>query len=266
MKHMRLILLWILLISLFTSCENEEACLDANATNFEAGADKDCCCEYPILSVRMAYVAGDVSFSVDSTYTDGAGNPFQVTEIPMYLSQFALTKIDGSTLSVEDTVVANDINGNALTLPDDVVILNSNTFLYELGTFRDFGSINQLSFAVGLSETANQADPSSFEAEHPLSITEDSLYLSASEGYLFSRLTINYNNGSNLSLPISGNNNRVDLHLDLSTSIDRGFDFEVQLDFDIPSLFSDVDLLNDSPNTIQEKIVTNSTAAFAVQN
>lgn len=255
----------ILMIGIW-SCEAEEGCLDADATNFSPAADKDCCCTYPGLSVRIFYVSGEESFSVDSTYFDGAGNAFRIVESPMILSNFQLDATDGSNLAVEDTVIVEDVNGNALTLVDDFAVLEQNTFLYELGTFREFGSYEQLAFLLGLDAEANQTVPSSFPDEHPLATAEESLYLGNSEGYIFSQLSIVYNNGDTLTVSISGNDQVVPVTLDLPVTVERGFDEELQLDLDLPSLLADTDLILDNLNTIQGKIVSNSVNAFTIHN
>ena len=116
------ILLICNLVVLNACYEDQEGCLDINATNFDVEADINCpdCCTFPMLQLDYQHKAETadttINFSYESiTYQDGAGNPFRVRSVQYYLSDFHLIIPGGDTVQVADTIQINSFTGASIT-------------------------------------------------------------------------------------------------------------------------------------------------------
>ncbi|HMV23421.1 MAG TPA: hypothetical protein PKA71_03780, partial [Saprospiraceae bacterium] len=63
----------------FTACyQPKEGCLDINATNFDATADEECCCQYPVLQLKFKHFASGNEFSASDTILNDFGQQFRI--------------------------------------------------------------------------------------------------------------------------------------------------------------------------------------------
>ena len=89
---MKKLLFLLPIIILFSNCrETTEGCLDPEASNFDPSADETCCCEYPQFSIRFSYNNYDTdttAFGLNKVYNDDGNNPYFITTINLYLSDF----------------------------------------------------------------------------------------------------------------------------------------------------------------------------------
>ena len=110
MKYWKLYTLTILFFGLLqSSCaDDEEGCLDIQATNFDVTTDIACanCCTYPTLSFRVNHVYDSIqnNFLLNSTYLDAIDSPYLVSAIQYYVADIQLVRADGSEVGVTDVL------------------------------------------------------------------------------------------------------------------------------------------------------------------
>lgn len=181
--------LYLGLLSLcFSACfEPREGCLDIAATNFDATADHDCCCTYPKLVLGVDQVYDTLLFRNDSLYPDGNGHWFRIKSVAFYLSDFQLIQ-GGETFTVSDTLRLKTWNGTdtiGRLFTNDFQLVRRTPIEYPVGTFRQDGNFESLSFRFGLSDEAQQVLPSKAPANHPLSAQPDQLWRGSNAGFVF---------------------------------------------------------------------------------
>jgi hypothetical protein len=177
----RLSLFILILLGLPACYEPVEGCLDPVAVNYEVGADKDCCCEYPNLVLRVEHTLYDsLTFRFGDTLNLN-GQPLIFTRFQFLLSGIRLWR-GGAAQSIDETVefsAFGDGGGiETAVLPDDFLLASRNTNTYTVGSFTYPGNYDSLSLNLGLQPPARFAIPGSFPDEHPLSLTPDSMYVS----------------------------------------------------------------------------------------
>jgi len=260
----------ILALGIFPACEQEEGCLDANATNFAPGADKDCgsdCCDYPKLKLRLFPQNNGTGYSVNDTLSDIAGNLYVLSDARFYMSDVRLVRDNGEEVGVQDTIKLVLTNGTSEVLADNYVLVAINTFSYEVGEIAGTGDFESIKFNIGLDETAHQVYADTMATTHPLS-DENGMYVDEANGYLFqeTELTMVPDTLTSLYGVVGANNlQAISLDFDSTIVVTKGFDIEIQLDVDYPGLFETIDFLNDDDNMIQQKIVSNMPDIFSIR-
>ncbi len=119
-----------------------EGCLDTEATNFDASADKDCCCKYPLLVLNVENAYDTLIWKPDTAYQNDLGQWFRIRDIVFYVSELKLTQ-NGVSGVVEDTITlsrfasptSNDTIKSLYT-DDFLLIRRVPTTQYTVGTFR----------------------------------------------------------------------------------------------------------------------------------
>ena len=181
------------LITFFSACfEPKEGCLDIAATNFDAGADKDCCCEYPKLVLRVNQVYDTLLFRNDLLYLNSNGQLFRINSVAFYLSDFQLFQ-NGEVFRVSDTLTLHTFMGNDTTsqlFTNDFQLVRRTPIDYVVGTFRQDGNFEEVSFRFGLSQDAQKVIPTKAPANHPLSAQLDSLWRGQTAGFVFLQVVV----------------------------------------------------------------------------
>lgn len=256
-------ILFLLITFLFSACMREEGCLDAGAANFAPGADKDCaatCCEYPKLDLRFF-----TDIDTDSFYTDAGGNRrFQVDDVRFFVSDFQLVQADGELVGVSDTVM---LEPSGDVVEDNYLLAALNTFSYEIGDVAGYGDFVGVQFNVGLDAAANTTQPDLMPDGHALGVQEDTMYVSASEGYRFQKFDLSIIAAADTTsqiFSVLGDDNLTTVSLIDTFSLDKSFDVEIQLNVDYLSLFEGIDFEADSDEVISEKIVANTPGIFTI--
>ncbi len=283
-----------LLLSLMLCCtlllpacyEPQEGCLDAQATNFDLNADEACpdCCEYPSLQLalrhRIVLIGQEEGrFSTDSVYYDGSGQPFQFNNIRFYLSNVRLVRSDGSVAMVSDTIELDlyDPAGapRKATVEDNFLLANP-LFeqTYTIGAFRESGSsFEKIRFSVGIEGIANEAIPDSLPDDYPLGRIEEALdlHFNPDSGYVFSHIELFRDTTAADTIPVvlrigtTPYLRTVELSLPSGgyTPTD-GFNTLVTLRVNYVDWFQSLNVRQDSPAQMIEKIVQNLANSFSV--
>ena len=247
----------------FSACMQEEGCLDASATNFAPGADRDCaddCCEYPKLDLRFF-----TEIDADSFYTDANTGRFRVDDLRFFISNVQLLQSDGTLVGVSDLVTiepAGDV------VEDNYTIGDFNSFSYEVGDVAGYGDFVGVRFDIGLDAVANTAVPEQMPDAHSLGIQEDTMYVSADEGYAFQKIDLSIiadADTTSQAFNVLGDENLVSLSLTDTFTLARSFDVEIQMDVDYVALFAGIDFEADDEALIIEKIVTNTPNIFSIR-
>ena len=158
------------------SCSKpKEGCLDIRATNFDATADENCCCSYPVLRLLLSHAVGSFFHSPDSTYTNDMGQTCRITGLNYVLSDFALLVEGQGWLRVSDSLTLAREDGTSLTVYDDIIVVNRNVSSYSVGTVLMDGVLDSISFRVGLLPDLVAIDPDAFPSDHPLRNPPDDL-------------------------------------------------------------------------------------------
>lgn len=276
MKYWKLYLVAIVFIGILqSSCnDNEEGCLDIQATNFDVTADIACngCCTYPTLSFRINHIYDSISnnFALNSTYLDAIDSPYLVSAIQYYISDLQLVRADGSEVGVTDMLDLTFFDNTTASIEDNFALIKKSIGTYtsaNIGTINTEGNFSKIRFNVGVNSSANHAVINAMPSGHALSIQTESMHLDITEGYIFNKIQIVKDTTTNevTTYEISGDNNLVSVELDYPISLNSGFDLGLVVYLNYKKLFEGIDFQNDDDNTIQTKIVNNTANAFSTQ-
>lgn len=179
----------------FAACyEPRQGCLDIEATNFDASADEDCCCQYPKLILETVQRYDTLQYLPDSLYVNDAGQIFRIKSVVFYLSEIQLFQ-SGNAFSVSDTVQLQTYSafGNDTlkeTFTDDFLLVRRTPVDNPVGEFRPSGTFNEVKIRLGLSDNAQRVIPRLAPSGHPLRIQGDSLWYGPTAGYVFMQAVV----------------------------------------------------------------------------
>lgn len=286
-KNLNLFGLFLCCTLLVPACyEAQEGCLDAQATNFDLEADEACpdCCEYPSLQLALKHSIvligqGEQRFSTDSVYYDGSGQPFRFNNIRFYLSNVRLVRSDGSVAMVSDTVELNlyDPSGapRKATVEDNFVLANP-LFeqTYTIGNFRESGSsFEKIRFAIGVEGIANEAIPDSLPDDYPLGRIEEALdlHFNQDSGYVFSHIELFRDTTAADTIPVVLRIGTLPYLRTVELSFPSGgftptdgFNTLVTLRVNYVEWFQSLNIRQDTPAQMIDKIVQNLANSFSV--
>jgi hypothetical protein len=275
MKYWKLYLAAILCFAMASGCNSEEeGCLDIQATNFDVSADVACssCCTYPTLTLRINHVYDTTSnnFLLNKTYWDAIDSPYLVSAIQYYISDVQLVRADGSSVGVTDELEVTLADNSILSIEDNFSLLKKSIGSYssaKIGSIHANGSFSKIRFNVGINPTANHAMISKMPDGHALAKQSESMHIDITQGYIFNKMQIVKGTTAQdtITYEISGDNNLVGVELDYPINISTGFDITLTIYLDYKKLFDGIDFKNDDDNTIQTKIVNNTSSAFSIK-
>jgi hypothetical protein len=265
--------LWLAFAGGLSACfEPQEGCLDIAATNFDASADKDCCCEYPQLVLSLDQRFGDEIFLNDSIYLGDGGHPFRIKSVAFYLSDFQAFQ-NGNTLAVSDTLTLQTFAENTNdTLPalftDDFLLVRRTPIDYAAGTFRPDGAFERVRFRLGLGSTAQRVVPSLAPTSHPLYLQPDSLWASRGAGFVWLQAVVVRDTAA-ATLPDTLRLTRAevgDFFVDASGNFQHatGYNFRLTLRADFQKLFAGLNWTTHDIPAWKAQMVANLPAVFSV--
>lgn len=272
------------LILFSTACyEDIEGCLDINANNFDVTADVECidCCNFPTLELSVLHRISDpqldtfYNLPLNDSITLDSINYFIINDLKFYLSDIQLVKSDGTAIGVTDEIqlINTSETDTISTFVEDnfALISRRSPRASSIGTIIANGDFSGIRFKVGLSETANTANPNLVPTNHPLFFDEGEMYFNADSGYVFNRIELLENTllvdttiVDTTLIEIGLNENLRNIVLDYPFSLSLGFNTSIILQIDYRDWFELIDFQNDSPSTIVTKIMENLPNSFDI--
>lgn len=240
------------LTALASACfDPKKGCLDIEASNFDANADKNCCCTYPVLEIAVNHAYDTILYLDKIVYKNEFGY-FRPYSVVFYLYDFQLRQ-NGTWNEISDTIPLYCFGPNPgdsikQTLKNDFALLRRTALTLKPGTFRNTGVFDGFRLQLGLSPKANQAIPSKAPSNHPLFTQSENLWISKNEGYVFARIVV---------APDSLANTPPDTFTYLAGDIPKrmfeqtgillnhqaGYNFKLNLKIDYKTLFQNVNWL-----------------------
>lgn len=276
---------WLLLLmATLAGCyEPKDGCLDIYATNFDLDGDRPCsdeCCEYPELRLTLQHkwVYPTAAYTLnlgDTLYPDAGGRLFRLNEISFFLSEFKITFSDGKTLQVSDSLevekFAADLSREPAVIKDDILLISPpGSANLVVGNFRGSGTIQSVSFTLGLSDLANRVDPVSAPDGHPLQDTAQ--FIDPGLGYFSNKISLFRTAASTDTIPLllnmAGTDTRIEVSLPVMAApvLEPGFNLRITLQIDYSRWFAQIqDIRNDLPEILIQKIVNGLTQSFEIK-
>jgi hypothetical protein len=162
------LLLWLSFM-LFSCTDKIEGCLDINARNFQADADRNCCCEWPEAFFLVNHKMGEEIHEPALEYTNSGGQSYRLLDAGIICSDFILHFDDGrESHFILDNITLTLPDNQLLVVPNDVIVITRATAKLKIGEFIGNGKVTHLSFRVGLPDNLQNIAPEFWPADHPL--------------------------------------------------------------------------------------------------
>lgn len=255
MRMLVLLLLWVVLQACY---EEQEGCLDRNATNYDVDADFECaersCCTYPRLAIRYTPFWGADALSTTDFYQDAMGNDFRLDRLRFYISEVQLRQRAGDTLTPQ-----NPVEFGLELSPGDTTFstLNSNLALirsqagdrWNVGDFIEAVDASSLYFYLGLREPYRLVVPETMSSDHALARQEGLLNFGDGLGYVMGKLEYSLVStpGDTLSREVNFYGDElIELQLEGGVVLAGGNNLTIDLGVDYQALLEPLDLSTDS--------------------
>jgi hypothetical protein len=260
----------------FASCfEPQEGCLDIEATNFDASADKDCCCEYPqlIIEALHRYGVDSIQYRPDSLYVNDADQVFRIKNVAFYFSGIELFQ-GGALLTVSDTAQLQTFDaatGDTVKTPftDDFLLIRRTPVDNSVGDFRPAGTFEKVRLRLGLNADAQRVIPRLAPSGSPLRIQGDSLWHGPDKGFVFFQAVV-VRDSMQATVPDTISLLGTDLpdffieQTGLFEHASGGFDFRLRLRIDYKKMFEGIDWTTGDITAWKSRIVANLPDVFSV--
>ncbi len=263
------VLLLAVILSLSACFQPREGCLDIAAVNFNAAADKDCCCRYPNLIVTTDQVYDTLLFRRDSLYLGAGGHLFRIKSMVFYLSEFEVSKAAevfqiGDLIDLK-TYGPSGIDTITKTFIDDFTLLRRSPLENTVGTFREDGYFDKIKFRLGLPLEAESVIPTLAPTSHPLRPQAENL---AQNGFVFLQAIV-VRDSMAASTPDTLNFRRADLgdfFIEGNGNFrhQTGYNFPITLKADWAKLFQGVIWTTHDIPAWKSQIVVNLPSVFSV--
>jgi len=267
MKAFQVTITFLILAFLIQSCGRVEGCNDPLAKNYNAEADKTCCCEYYQLRFDIAHVSDSMAttFSALAPYSDADGNIYQVKSAALLLSSVSLIRSNGTSAEVGDSVMLPLQSSTSGWFRDDFSVLRPGTFINKIGNFTNFGPYEKVRFLVGLVANAAQTKGEDMsDANHPLAASNSiGMYDLNSSTYNFGRWEIIKSTLSDTVFYSLKDTVWVELPYNV-VAVD-GIDTKIPIQFNYSRLFEGISFVSDDSSTVVQKIKNNTRYAFSIQ-
>ena len=267
--------LFICLSTLFTlqACyQPKEGCLDIKAVNFDASADKDCCCEYPTLKMQVSQKFDDKVWISDSVYTNNLGLTFRLKSASFYFSDFSLLR-NGASFPTEDTLSfqtrSNTGDTVLQTFINDFILVRRSPTTYSAGSFRYGGNFDGFQCRMGINENARRILPSLAPEGHPLLPQVEKLWQGNDTSYVAMRLVVQHDTLSS-TVPDTLYFSQYDFDNFMikqtgTFSQQTGYDLILQLKINYLALFRNVNWQINDKTAWKNSIIGNLPDVFSVE-
>ena len=263
---------FIFLFFLISACyEPRDGCLEIEATNFDASADKNCCCTYPALKLTMLPRFDTLVWKPDTAYEYLPGQWFRLKQAVFYLSDFQLQQ-QGQTILTSDTVNLSlwGAAGDTVkqTFVNDVKLFRRTVVGYTIGTFRPSGTFESIQFQLGLPDAVQKVIPGLTPEGHPLRLQSENLWLGRDTGFVALKLVLTRDTFS-ATIPDTLLFSKPDFkglvfHQNGAFAHESGYDFKLNLTVDYREMFRNVDLSTGDKLAWKTQIVVNLPKVFRV--
>ncbi len=248
----------LLLPLFFSSCyERQEGCTDFNAVNFNASADDNCCCNYPEFSFQLQHRFGadSVRFFTDSVYTFDNGLEVNILSFELLASNFFLEKESGERQMVDNTLEFSSVDGISCPCPDDLFIIDPNSFNAAPGEISRPGNYTGLGFSSGTPEEWQVLTPDDFEAIYPL--VEEERYDEELMDFYSLRAMIAFPNATSDPLEINIPAWRSSLFFEENLILETAENFSATLRINYKTWLGGLEAGNVSEETVVDLLTTN---------
>lgn len=243
--------------------EPQDGCLDERALNFDISADRNCCCNYPRLMLKIDHQWDTLTFVPGNQFLYNA-DTLVFEEFLFFLSDFTLGTSAGLSYRVEEQLV---IDSPAIDRIDDVLLVQPPAADLIAGTFVYPGiQFDRLSFELGLPEELRTVPAASFPEKHPVRESVPKLLDSVSIEFVdvFFKVSGESVAGQSRSLLLKFPEN-VFLQNSVSIMSPVGFDTEIKLSVDYRKWIEGVNFLEDTNGEIMQKMLDNAALAILIE-
>ena len=120
------------------------------------------------LNLKINHKLGSNAFVFNDTCYNNLGNKINVTRLEYYL-----------------TVVSITHDGGTVTPIDKVLLINANVTTLDSLTTMNITNLEKVTIAVGVKQSLNHLDPSTYSSSHPLAPKSPSMHWGWTPGYRF---------------------------------------------------------------------------------
>lgn len=151
MKIVHFILFFLSVMLLHSCYEREEGCLDLLAKDYTISSDDACdeCCTYPEIQFRLSHMVGDTSWTRDTVLVNTFGQSYQIRDAVILISNLVMD-IGGVDEGIIEKANYESPSGEFVELNDDHQFFRPVTSLLNIGSIRENGEVNFVSFDVGV--------------------------------------------------------------------------------------------------------------------
>jgi len=241
-------------IILWSSC-NEPGCTDPFASNFNMEASKDdgsCEYHYPV-KINVVLTENGRELNVYGTY-DNNSVSYRLETMKYYLSHLKLNNNEVADVFLYD------------------VESDNNSIL----THHNNNKINTIEFGIGLTESQNNSDPTTFVSSHPLSFAQNTYWYMTPPSYIFVMVEQKADTlGSGVyNMPVSYHLAHNDLYRFVEKEVEVNLSLtdtiEMTLSLELPDLMNNVDYTENIPHMsestpVANLLMNNLADAFSIQ-
>jgi hypothetical protein len=258
---------FFIFISLFACQKQVEGCTQPIASNYQADADKDCCCTFYNLELSLKHLAADSLsfFSINAPFELNSGQIITPLSFNLLISDIQLYNRNNQNFSINDSSAYLLTNGISNDLANDFTLFSPNIFSASIGKFTQLDTFNRLSFTVGLDNRLSQISPAAItDANNPLSfLASPLLYNSAAARYNTAVFRFAVSNSTDTVTFAFPTNVRIELPCNVA-AVD-GRNTRINLNIYYATLFDNINFQTHTADTIKARFERNLNQSFQVQ-
>jgi len=257
------IILPLLALMLLSSCGNvKEGCMDANASNFDVSADKDCCCTYPRMGLQFEYYNGDKLLS-QAPLIDVDGDTITLSKLTFYVSGLHWKDAEDKEIRSDKRLwlflSPNNFNDSTRSIDDYYLIEAHNARIQDFTFTRPF-SLKSLALTIGVADSALANQPWYMKnANHPLAGKKDNMYDFDAGQYRTLRMAYSIKNSQTDpdTVYVDSGQSRFKTTLTLNYHTVLGFDNYIIIRLYLNRLIEGIRFRTDDPEVISDKLAAN---------
>lgn len=219
----------------------KEACLDGLATNFDVSADDPCdgCCIFPSLVLQVVKKAGDSNFVVTDTLVNSLGQKFRITDLRFYFSDFTLFQANGTQIKTLEFISNSD---NSVSVHDDMKIWRWVDETITPGSVKAYGSLDSLTFQLGLNTTLSKTTFSGLPSTHVL-LSENKLKYGTINTAIMTLRCVRYQTITDtINISVLNPTETISYKIEKKVTSQKGENINYEIKVDYLSLMKDVNI------------------------